>query len=107
MPSFDQAMVDAIKDRLAADTEALAYIAEIEGQNDRLHDHHSDCKERMGKEMYATNKWRIRSFVVERLLKYLNKLNPFWYPDDLHKEIKMQTSVLFERWERREAWWLD
>ncbi len=99
-------MIDAIKSRIT-DAEALAYMAEIEAQNDRLHDHHSDCKQRFGEEMTRTSKWRIRSYVVEQLLKYLNKINPFWFPDDLQKEIKITTSHLFQKWKRREAWWLD
>lgn len=73
--------------------------------NERLYSHHSDCKERMGHEIEIASRWRIRAFVAEKLLSWMNSRNPFWYQDDLKKEIDMHSNGLFEMWKRREPWW--
>lgn len=74
-------------------------------ENERLYSHHSNCKAEIGRLVETAQKWRIRAWVCEELLSYLNKLNPFWYPDDLTKEVKLQTEERIKQWHRREKWW--
>ncbi len=76
-------------------------------ENERLYSHHSACKAELGRLVELAQRWRIRAFMAEQFLRYLNKLNPFWTEDDLTKELELQTKARFEEWQRKERWWED
>lgn len=46
--------------------------------------------------------WRIRFDEAFCRLEYLNKMNPFWYEDDLKEEIRMNSRIRFDKYLRRE-----
>jgi hypothetical protein len=79
-------------------------LEQIKMENERLSSHHSNCKKELADLVYLAQKWRIRSFVAEKLLRGLNKVAKWWYPDDLKKEIKIHTEWMLAAWKRREVW---
>lgn len=89
MTKINVTQISQLKKRLT-DPLALAYIAELEFENERLYSHHSECKVEYGTILDRANNWLIKSIVLKRLLSYLNKINPFWYEEDLEKEIEYQ-----------------
>ncbi len=82
-------------------------LSDLRRENARLYSHHSECKVEHGGLVELAQRWRIRAFMAEQFLRYLNKLNPFWTEDDLTKELELQTKARFEEWQRKERWWED
>jgi hypothetical protein len=85
----------------------MTEIEQLRMENERLYSHHSDCKAMHGRLVDIANKWRIRAYVLEKLLGWLNHISPWWHKEDLKTEIEMHTARLFEKHNRREPWWKD
>lgn len=107
---FNHAGIENLKSRIK-DKDALLYIEQIEQQNDRLHSHHSDCKQEIGRLAELAQRWRIQAAVAEGLAQYLNEIylpgSSFAHREDLHKEIKMQTERLVAQHKQGIEFWKD
>ena len=90
-----------------ADYKVLAYIQDLERENDRLHSHHSACKEELGGLALTAQRWRVRAYVAEKLAGYLNSIHPFWTVYDLKAEIAVHVARIMEKVKRRENWWKE
>lgn len=71
----------------------------------RLESRVSDYKKEMGELLEMGQRWRIRDFIARKYLFQLNKQSPFWYEEDLTKELLLQEKKLVAAWKRREEWW--
>ena len=67
---------------------------------ERLREHHSWSKEEFGRNAIEKQRWFYRFVVAGQMLVYLNKLNPWWYEEDLAKEIKMRVDDYLEKYKK-------
>lgn len=73
----------------------------------RLESRVSDYKKELADALELSQKWRIREFIARRYLFQLNtqSSNPFWFEEDLEKELKIQEEKLIAAWKNGELWW--
>ena len=76
-------------------------------ENERLYEARDTYKHDYEKSAYEANRWMFRCFVAVRLLTFLNTVNPFWFDEDLEKELNLQAEGVFGRWQKRETFSLE
>lgn len=85
----------------------MTELEQLKIENERLYESRDHYKHEYSAMVVLANKWRIKAYVIEKLVRFLNRMNPWWYPEDLTKEIETNTNRLMEKWSRKEPWWKE
>lgn len=53
-------------------------------------------QEEYARQIELGTRWRVRCYVAVELLKYLNKINPFWTEEDLKQEMEIHVNRILK-----------